>query len=120
MFEAKAGAEEDFVRAYRPDGDWAQLFRRSGGESFLDSQLARDIEIARRFVTIDRWASRAAFDAFKAAAKPEYDALDARCRQLTRSERSEERRVGKEWRSRGSPGHVEQDQERRPLSAPHI
>jgi len=79
MFEAKAGAEED--------GDWAQLFRRSGGGAYLDSQLARDIEIARRFVTIDRWASRAAFDAFKAAAKPEYDALDARCRQLTRSER---------------------------------
>ena len=71
MFEAKAGAAEDFVRAY----------------GYLDSQLARDIEIARRFVTIDRWASRAAFDAFKAAAKPEYDALDARCRQLTRSER---------------------------------
>src|SRR5207249_11625000 len=87
MFEAKAGAEEDFVRAYGPDGDWAQLFRRSGGESFLDSQLARDIEIARRFVTIDRWASRAAFDAFKAAAKPEYDAVGARRRQLPRSER---------------------------------
>ncbi len=87
MFEAKAGAEEDFVRAYGPDGDWAQLFRRSGGESFLDSELARDIEIARRFVTIDRWASRAAFDAFKASAKADYDALDARCRQLTRSER---------------------------------
>src|SRR2546422_8528105 len=61
MFEAKAGAEEDFVRAYGPDGDWAQLFRRSGGGAYLDSQLARDIEIARRFVTIDRWASRAAF-----------------------------------------------------------
>src|SRR5205807_6152035 len=87
MFEAKAGAEEDFVRAYGPDGDWAQLFRRSGGESFLDSQLARDIELARRFVTIDRWESRAAFDAFKASAKADYDALDARCRQLTRSVR---------------------------------
>ena len=85
MFEAKAGAEEDFVRAYGPEGEWAKLFRRSAG--FVDSALARDIGIARRFVTIDRWASRAAFDAFKAAAKPEYDALDARCRQLTRSER---------------------------------
>src|SRR3989442_13862477 len=74
MFEAKAGAEEDFVRAYGPDGDWAQLFRRSGGGAYLDSQLARDIEIARRFVTIDRWASRAAVDAFKASAKAEDDA----------------------------------------------
>jgi heme-degrading monooxygenase HmoA len=87
MFEAKAGAEEDFVRAFGPEGDWAQLFRRSGGGAYLDTQLVRDIEIARRFVTIDRWASRAAFDAFKAAARADYDALDARCRQLTRSER---------------------------------
>src|SRR2546429_8093434 len=87
MFEAKAGAEEDFVRAYGPDGDWAQLFRRSGGGAYLDSQLARDIEIARRVVTIDRWASRGAFGAFKAAAKPEDDAPDAPRRPLPRGAR---------------------------------
>src|SRR2546430_15250714 len=87
MFEAKAGAEEDFVRAYGPDGDWAQLFRRSGGGAYLDSQLARDIEIARRVVTIDRGASRAAVDPLKGAAKPQDDALDARGRQLTPSGR---------------------------------
>lgn len=85
MFEAKAGAEQDFVRAYGPDGEWAQLFRRSTG--YLETWLVRDVEVARRFVTIDRWASRQAFEDFKASAKTEYDALDARCQQLTRSER---------------------------------
>jgi hypothetical protein len=25
MFEAKAGAEEDFARAYGPDGDWTPV-----------------------------------------------------------------------------------------------
>ncbi|PYO68384.1 MAG: hypothetical protein DMD69_07085 [Gemmatimonadetes bacterium] len=85
MFEAKAGAEEDFIRTYGPEGEWAKLFRRSAG--YVDSALARDIGIARRFVTIDRWASRAAFDEFKASAKADYDALDARCQHLTRSER---------------------------------
>lgn len=85
MFEAKVGAEEHVSRVYGPDGDWAQLFRRSDG--YVETQLARDVEVARRFVTIDRWASRGAFDEFKAACRAEYDALDARCRALTRSER---------------------------------
>ena len=85
MFEAKAGAEDDFARAYGPDGDWAQLFRRSPG--YLESQLIRDVAVPRRFLTIDRWASRQAFEEFKASCKGEYDALDARCQQLTRSER---------------------------------
>jgi len=85
MFETKAGAEQDFIRAYGADGDWAQLFRRSTG--YVDTALARDSEISGRFVTIDRWASRQAFEDFKASSKADYDALDARCQQLTRSER---------------------------------
>lgn len=85
MFEAKAGAEEDFVRTYGPDGDWAQLFRRSTG--YLETWLVRDVAVARRFVTIDRWASRQAFEDFKASATTEYHALDARCQRLTWSER---------------------------------
>jgi len=85
MFEANVGAEDDFTRAYGSHGDWARLFRRS--ERYLETQLARDVEVARRFVTIDRWASRGAFDKFRATCKAEYDALDARCRALTRSER---------------------------------
>lgn len=85
MFEAKAGAEGDFARAYGPDGDWVRLFRRGAG--YVETQLVRDVEIGRRFVTIDRWASRAAFEEFKAACRQDYEALDARCKELTRSER---------------------------------
>lgn len=85
MFEAKAGAEDDFARVYGPDGDWARLFRRSPG--YLETQLVRDAQMAQRFLTIDRWASRRAFEEFKASCQAEYDALDARCEPLTRSER---------------------------------
>ncbi len=85
MFEAKAGAEQDFARVYGPDGDWARLFRQSPG--FLATELIRDLEIVRRFVTIDRWESRQAFERFKAATQAEYEALDVRCKELTRSER---------------------------------
>ncbi len=85
MFEARAGAEEDFARAYGADGDWAQLFRRSPG--YVQTELIHDTEIARRFVTIDRWTSREAFEEFKVAWRADYESLDARCKQLTRSER---------------------------------
>jgi heme-degrading monooxygenase HmoA len=85
MFEAKAGAEDDFARAYGPEGDWARLFQRSPG--YIATELVRDLEIARRFLTIDRWHSREAFEQFHTAAKHEYEALDARCKELTRSER---------------------------------
>jgi heme-degrading monooxygenase HmoA len=85
MFEAKAGAEEDFARVYGTEGDWARLFRRSPG--YVTTELIRDVAVARRFVTIDRWESREAFERFKAAAQPEYEALDARSKQLTRDER---------------------------------
>jgi heme-degrading monooxygenase HmoA len=85
MFEAKAGAEADFARVYGPEGDWARLFRR--GPGYLATELVRDLEVARRFVTIDRWESRDAFHQFKAATHGEYEALDARCRPLTRSQR---------------------------------
>jgi heme-degrading monooxygenase HmoA len=85
MFEAKAGAEEDFARVYGTAGDWARLFRRS--PAYVATELIRDVDVARRFITIDRWESRDAFEQFKAAAQPEYEALDARCKQLTRDER---------------------------------
>ncbi|HYK82230.1 MAG TPA: antibiotic biosynthesis monooxygenase [Gemmatimonadales bacterium] len=85
MFEAKAGAEEDFARAYGPAGDWARLFGRS--PEYIATELVRDLEIARRFLTIERWRSRHGFEQFRAGAKHECEALDARCKELTRNER---------------------------------
>ena len=39
------------------------------------------------FLTLDRWESRAAYEAFHRERGPEYSALDAACEGLTTSER---------------------------------
>jgi quinol monooxygenase YgiN len=77
--------EDEFLAAYSPRGAWVKLFRKHAG--YVDTQLHRDRDNLHRFVTIDRWASREAWEAFRRAATEEFDALDAQCESYTRGER---------------------------------
>jgi heme-degrading monooxygenase HmoA len=63
-----------FEAAYAADGPWAQLFARS--EGFIAVELLRGTESAGRYVTVDRWRSRAHFAQFKNTFAKEYSALD--------------------------------------------
>lgn len=83
-FLARAGNEKDFERVYGPQGDWAALFARADG--FLGSALLRDPGRARRYVTLDRWESREAYEHFRQSFATEYEALDQRAEGLTESE----------------------------------
>ena len=83
-FAPAAGREADFERAYGPDGDWARFFRRD--PDYLGTELLRSA--AGRYLTIDRWRSRAAFEAFKEREAGEYAALDRRMEALTSHETS--------------------------------
>ena len=80
-FRVRRGAEPAFTEMYGPDGTWALLFRTAPG--FLGTALLRDLEGARRYVTIDRWESREAYDAFRKASVAAYDALDHEGARLT-------------------------------------
>jgi heme-degrading monooxygenase HmoA len=73
--------EPAFLRAYGPDGDWVQLFRRAPG--YLRTELFRDIARPGRFVTLDYWETPEAFAAFRARFAKEFEALDVRCEALT-------------------------------------
>ena len=84
-FFVKRDRLAEYERAYEPAGDWAQLFRRARG--FVDTALLRDREDRTRFLTIDTWESRDAYDAFRASFDAEYLALDARTEAFTESER---------------------------------
>ena len=84
-FVVKRDRLAEYERAYASAGDWAQLFRRA--EGFVDTALLRDREDRTRFLTIDTWLSRDAYDAFRAAFDTEYVALDARTEAFTESER---------------------------------
>jgi len=83
-FRVISGCERDFERIYAPDGDWAKLFRMS--PNYAGTDLYHDVTDARRYLTIDRWSSRAAFAELKSRWRDEYLALDGRCSCLTDAE----------------------------------
>ena len=79
---AKRGA---FEKAYGSSGDWAQFFRRD--KAYIQTELVRDRASAGRYLTMDYWASRAAYLTFKKVNKTEYAAIDKKCESLTRREK---------------------------------
>ena len=89
-YEVRPEAVAAFERAYGPDGDWAALFRRAAG--YLGTELLRGP--GTTYLTIDRWRAAADFDAFMAANRAEYDALD----RATQGWTTEERKLGS-WNS---------------------
>jgi quinol monooxygenase YgiN len=84
-FVVKEDSVAAFRRAYGPDGDWAILFGRHPG--YHGTTLLQDTAQAARFVTIDRWADSAAFDAMRRDSREGYARLDALLGALTVSER---------------------------------
>ena len=60
----------EFERVYGPDGEWAQFFR--GGRGYVGTELLRDVETPGRYLVIDRWESRQAYDAFVAEHRDAY------------------------------------------------
>jgi len=70
-----------FERAYGTNGDWAKLFARS--TEYRGTELLRDRETAGRYLTIDRWTTREAYEAFRRQWEADYRALDAAGEGLT-------------------------------------
>jgi len=80
----RAGLETEFERIYGSKGEWGLLFKQ--GEGYLGTDLLHDAEVSRRYVTIDRWISSAAYAAFQEEYHAAYEAIDARCEHLTEYE----------------------------------
>ena len=83
-YRVASGREAEFERMYGADGDWARLFRRS--DAYLGTELFRDTADGVRYLTIDRWTSRGAYDTFLQTMRDDYVALDARGDALTLEE----------------------------------
>lgn len=84
-YRVRQDARDGFLEHYGPGGIWAALFGR--GEGYHGTELLCDRDDPLRFLTVDRWASRAHHAAFVAAHREAFDALDQRCERLTESER---------------------------------
>ncbi len=83
-FKVKPGREKEFEEAYGPVGDWARLFRNHDG--YLGTDLMRDTNDERVYLTIDRWKSADDFNNFKDLYLSEYEQLDRILADLTESE----------------------------------
>lgn len=85
-FRPAPGREREFERVYGAYGEWAALFRRA--PAFEGTTLLRQAGTRGDYVTIDRWATRAAWDAFRLEHAAAYGSLDAACASLTALEES--------------------------------
>lgn len=74
-----------FRRAYGGEGAWVALFRLS--PEYCGTELCSDPANPLRFVTIDRWTSRAAYDAFCTGQRAAYAEIDRVCEAFTENER---------------------------------
>ena len=83
-FRPKAGLEAEFEALYGADGAWAQLFQL--GRGYLGTELQRVSDAPPEYRTIDRWESRAAWDAFRRQCHAPYESLDRRAQLLTEVE----------------------------------
>lgn len=87
-FRAQPNRIAEFEAAYGPGGSWAHLFQNS--EGFIETRLLHDREEKGRYLTLDRWASPDAFEAFMRDHREAYEALDRALEGLC----ADERRIG--------------------------
>jgi heme-degrading monooxygenase HmoA len=83
-FAVQPDRVRDFVAAYQPEGDWAQLFRLADG--YLSTELLTSADNAARFVTIDRWTSAEDYTRFHERFGQQYRSLNTQLEGLTRRE----------------------------------
>jgi heme-degrading monooxygenase HmoA len=76
--------EDKFISAYESNGDWARLFRQCDG--YIRTDLLRDSDNKRRFVTIDYWDSRSQYLSMKDVIQKEYSKLDSQFETYTEKE----------------------------------
>ncbi|MGC3981432.1 MAG: antibiotic biosynthesis monooxygenase [Steroidobacteraceae bacterium] len=84
-FDAKQERVADFEKVYSPEGRWTTFFKLS--PDYLGTELYKSQGNGHRFVTVDTWRSRAAYESFRKANAAEYATLDDWCRQLLSHER---------------------------------
>jgi heme-degrading monooxygenase HmoA len=82
-YEVLAAFDDEFRIAYGADGDWTRFF--AGHDGFEGTELIA-IDEPGQYLTIDRWKSAEAVDAFIEQNRVEYRRLDERFEALTVSE----------------------------------
>jgi ribosomal-protein-alanine acetyltransferase len=80
-FRVRPAKRKAFEKVYGPEGDWVKLFRRD--PAYVRTELIRDRDKPARYMTLDFWSSRKAYQQFKKKNREEYSAIDQKCGSLT-------------------------------------
>lgn len=83
-FKPPADREVAFLDSYGPTGRWARLFAVT--PDFKGTHLLRPEEAGGSWLTIDRWASREAFDRFQKVHGKTYRGIDVEMREIAGEE----------------------------------
>ena len=70
VFSYDARDPDAFERVYGPEGEWAEFFRR--GRGYVGTELLRDLEVAGRYLVVDRWETKEAYRSFVEEHRDEY------------------------------------------------
>lgn len=84
QFDVRAGCEIQFEEAYGANGAWGRLFRTAPG--FVRTELTRNAQNGRQYVTLDYWVSKQAYDEFRKQHEADYALIDTRCGGFTERE----------------------------------
>ena len=84
-FLVRPGTEGRFQQLYEAGGEWSRLFQRA--DAYLGTDLIQDTRVPQRYLTLDFWASQAAYDRFRQDHVTQYKAIDEKGAALTESER---------------------------------
>jgi hypothetical protein len=76
---------DEFESAYGPDGLWTRLFKKA--PDYIRTELLEDSVEMNRYITIDYWVDRSAYEQFKQDFSAEFESLDKACQSYTESER---------------------------------
>jgi heme-degrading monooxygenase HmoA len=84
QFETTEDGCAAFEETYGPAGPWVRFFTEA--EGYLGTELFRRTTRPPCYLTLDRWRTREAYEAFRRERAVEYSALDAACEGLTSRE----------------------------------
>ena len=83
-YQVKPEQQAEFEKIYAANGAWAELFKK--GTGYLGTELLYKADQPLRFLTIDRWVSKQAYETFLTHRASEYKFLNAQCEGLTEQE----------------------------------
>lgn len=83
-FTVRSDLIEIFKEKYGSHGIWATFFRSDPG--YIRTELVQDTSNIQRFLTLDFWVSKKAYDVFRSENQVTYERIDAECVALTEKE----------------------------------